>query len=88
MIFVMISFSGDEDGRRERDAREESPSHQIANAKEDETRVIVNSVDEELNIGSTTSFKDYEGRESVELHNYEREDKDPLQRKFPSMCVF
>lgn len=80
MIFVMISFSGDEDGRRERDAREESPSHQIANAKEDETRVIVNSVDEELNIGSTTSFKDYEGRESVELHNYEREDKDPLQQ--------
>ena len=79
----MISFSGDEDQKL--DAMPQRPSTVIQNydkTSDVEERVLSSREnDEEMNIGSTATFKDFEGRESVELHNYESEEKDPIYRE-------
>ena len=81
MIPFIISFSGDNDARHGRIEREESSSSHVDSAAGDD-KVIVNPADEEMNVGSTTSFKDHDGTESVELHNYEGRDDDPIHRKY------
>ncbi|XP_065053971.1 transient receptor potential cation channel subfamily M member-like 2 isoform X2 [Rhopilema esculentum] len=80
VVPFMISFSGDEDLKH--DAMQQRPSTVIQNydkSQDIEERVVSSREnDEEMNIGSTATFKDFEGRESVELHNYESEEKDPI----------
>lgn len=63
-----------------RESREVSGPNHTATAKE-EAMTIANPADEEMNVGSTTSFKTYDGAESVELHNYDDEEADPIRRK-------
>ena len=79
MIPFTLSFSGDYEGKNEKVENEESSISHIP-PKEGVTNAI-NHADEEMNIGSSISFKDHDGTESVELHNYEREDVDPIHRK-------
>jgi len=79
LIPFIISFSGDNDGRHGRTEREESSNTHVDSVTVKD-KVIVNPADEEMNVGSTTSFKDHDGTESVELHNYEGRDDDPIHQ--------
>ena len=65
----MISFSGDGDGKNVREEPETFGNEGEANA-------TFNHPDEERNVGSTISFKDYGGRESVEILGYEKDERE------------
>ena len=80
LIPFILRFSGDYERKNEKGENEDlSNPHEVSG--EDEARVVANYADEEMNVGSATSFKDYDGAESVELHNYEPDDVDPIHRK-------
>ena len=79
MIPFILSFSGDYEGKNVKAEHEESSVSHIT-PKQGEINAF-NIADEEINIGSSTSFKDHDGGDSVELHNYEKEDVDQIHRK-------
>ena len=63
----MISFSGDHDEKHEV-LHSRPATAVVGNQHAVDENMIINERDEELNIGSTTTFQDFDQRESYEMH--------------------
>ena len=63
----MISFSGDHDERHEV-LHSRPATAVVGNQHALDENIIINERDEELHIGSTTTFQDFDQRESYEMN--------------------
>eukprot|EP00112_Aurelia_sp_Birch-Aquarium-sp1_P007627 Seg1831.8 transcript_id=Seg1831.8/GoldUCD/mRNA.D3Y31 product="Transient receptor potential cation channel subfamily M member 2" protein_id=Seg1831.8/GoldUCD/D3Y31 len=66
IIPYVINFSGDHDERHEV-LHSRPPTAVMGNQHAQDENIIINERDEELNIGSTTTFQDFDGREGYEM---------------------
>eukprot|EP00794_Sanderia_malayensis_P003485 gene3485-3983_t len=82
LIPALVNFSGDEDQRNfiEHDRPQSVIEVKKCADAQADVDLLLNDNESDANIGSTTSFKDFEGRESVELHGFVQEDENPINQ--------